>query len=294
MGKQIETKPSRTAEWVCICRAASSLEKNGCYKSNDSLALKFLSSPIRMLIQIPFYRTFHCRVGAPKGIYEYVIARTKYMDAVYQQAVQGELDPIVILGAGFDTRAIRFAVAGNHLSVYEFDSKNTQQTKLDLYKRNGVSIPPNVIFQPVDFEKESLSERLDAIGFPEGKRCLFIMEGVSMYLEPKSVDVTFQTVTSYMGPHSLIAFDYVYSDVLSREKNRYGETALVRSVSRVNEAWQFGIEQGTIDQFLSKYGLQLQNHMNPTDIETRYFRDIRGDVIGHVNGTHCLVTARKV
>ncbi len=216
------------------------------------------------------------------------------MDAVYQQAVQDELDPIVILGAGFDTRAIRFATASNQPRVYEFDAKHTQQTKLDLYKRNGVSIPPNVLFQPIDFEKESLSERLGAIGFPRGKRCLFIMEGVLMYLEPESVDVTFQTVTDYMGPHSLMAFDYVYSDVLKCEKNRYGETALVKSVSRVNEAWRFGLEQGAIDRFVSKYGLRLQNHMNSADIENRYFRDIHGNVVGHVNGTHCLVTARKV
>lgn len=294
MGKRIATKPSRTAEWVCICRAASSLERNACYKSDDSLALRLLPSPIKTLIQIPFYRTLHCRVGAPKGIYEYVIARTKYMDAAYLQAVQDELDPVVILGAGFDTRAVRFAAASNPPSVYEFDAKHTQQIKLDLYKRNGVSIPPNVLFQPIDFENESLSEKLGAIGFPRGKRGLFIMEGVLMYLEPETVDVTFQAVTGYMGSHSLITFDYVYSDVLRREKNRYGGTDLMKSVSRVNEAWKFGIEQGAIGQFLSKYGLRLQNHMNPAEIEKRYFRDVRGNIIGHVNGTHCLVTARKV
>ncbi len=293
MKKRIETKTSRTAEWTCICRAASSLEKNVYYQSDDTVALKILPLPIKTLIQIPLYRTLHCRYGVPKGMYPYVIARTKYMDAAYKRAILDKFDQIAILGAGFDTRAIRFPAVDGHTQVYEFDSKHTQQTKLNLYCRNNILSPANVKFEAIDFVKESLSERLEAIGFQKNKRCLFLMEGVSMYLEPKAIHDTFRTMTEHMGMNSRVAFDYVYLDVLRHEKQHYGEVAIMNSVSRVNEAWRFGIEKNTIEQFLSNYNLQLVDHMSAKDMEDRYFKDDQGKTFGHVNDTHCLVTAEK-
>src|SRR5512140_1179946 len=117
MKKRIETTSSRTAEWTCICRAASSLETNPCYRSTDTVALRILPAPIKQLIQIPLYRTLHCRWGVPKGMYEYVIARTKYMDAVYQRAILERFEQIALLGAGFDTRAIRFPVEDGRTKI---------------------------------------------------------------------------------------------------------------------------------------------------------------------------------
>lgn len=293
MGKRIETQTSRTAEWTCICRAASSLEENACYKSADSVALKILPQPIKTLIQNPFYRTLHCRFGVPKGIYPYIIARTKYMDAVYQRAVSEKFDQIVLLGAGFDTRAIRFPVVDASTRVYEFDSRFTQQTKFDLFRRSGIPLPENVQFEAIDFVQESLPERLERIGFPRNKRCLFLMEGVSMYLEPEAMRLTFRTMAEYMGPASRVAFDYVYSDVLRNEKRHYGETEIMKSVSRVDEAWRFGIEKDTIGQFLSEYRLRLVDHMSAKDMQDRYFTDDQGNVLCRINDVHCLVTAEK-
>ncbi len=293
MKQRIETRTSRTAEGTCICRAASSLEKNAYYQSGDTLALKILPPPIKTLIQIPFYRTLHCRYGAPKGIYPYIIARTKYMDAVYERALANRVDQIVILGAGFDTRAIRFPVVEGHTLIYEFDAKHTQQTKLNLYHQNNIPVPVNVKFEAIDFVKESLSERLDAIGFPKNKRCLFLMEGLSMYLEPEAIHATFQTMTERMGPTSRVAFDYIYADVLRHEKQHYGETEVMKSVSGVNEAWRFGLEKNTIEPFLSHYNLRLVEHLSAKDIEDRYFKDRQGKTICQVNDVHCLVTAEK-
>jgi methyltransferase (TIGR00027 family) len=293
MQKRIETKSSRTAEYTCIVRAASSLEKDIRYKSDDTIALKILPQPIKYLIQIPFYRMLHCRFGVPNGIYEYVIARTKYMDAVYKKAISDKFDQIVILGAGYDTRAIRFPAIDDHTKIYEFDAKYTQQMKLNFYEKSGISMPLNIRFEAIDFVKESLRQRFETIGFQKNKRSLFIMEGVSMYLEPEAIHNTFLTVTDYMGRHSCIAFDYVYSDVIRHEKKHYGETQIIKSVSRVNEAWRFGIEKNKIEQFLLNYGLSVINHMNSKDIEDCYFKDDQGRMLRHVNDTHCLVTAEK-
>lgn len=293
MKKRIERLASRTAEWTCICRAASSLEKNPCYHSEDTVALKILPPPIKQLIQLPWYRALHCRWGIPRGMYEYVIARTKYMDAVYQQALAEHFDHIVLLGAGFDTRAIRFPVTNGHTRVYEFDVPTTQQAKLTFYQRQGIPRPAQVAFEALDFVTESFPGRLAAMGFPKGQRCLFLMEGVSMYLEPAALHQTFQTLGEYAGPRSRVAFDYVYGEVLRREGRHYGADDVVNAVSGVNEAWRFGIEQGQVEGFLARYAWRLVDHLTAGEMEARYFGDLQGQGLRLVNDTHCLVTAEK-
>jgi hypothetical protein len=106
MTRRIETTTSRTAEIMCMSRAASSLESHPCYKSDDHLAVLLLPTFLKLLFKIPLVRALFCKVAAPRGSYEYVIARTKYIDEVFQQVLAEQFDQILLFGAGFDTRAI--------------------------------------------------------------------------------------------------------------------------------------------------------------------------------------------
>jgi hypothetical protein len=98
--RRIESTTSRTAEMTCLSRAASSLETNRHYHSDDDLAVRLLPGLFRVLLHIPLFRAFYCRVLAPAGIYEYVIGRTKYIDAVFKQALSEQFDQILLFGAG--------------------------------------------------------------------------------------------------------------------------------------------------------------------------------------------------
>jgi hypothetical protein len=82
--------------------------------------------------------------------------------------------------------------------------------------------------------------------------------------------------------------------VFRHERRHYGETEIAGSVCRRGETWGSGIEKDAIQQFLTKYGLRMQDHMNARDIERHYFKDERGNATGRVNDTHCIVTAGKV
>ena len=107
-GKRIESKTSRTAEFTCMTRAASFYEKRSMYKSNDYIAPKLLPKFMVQFIQIGTLRKFFTN-KFPSGMYEYVIARTKFIDSVFQKAISKEFDQMLIFGAGFDSRGIRFA-----------------------------------------------------------------------------------------------------------------------------------------------------------------------------------------
>jgi methyltransferase (TIGR00027 family) len=293
MKRRIETTTSRTAEMTCMSRACSTQESDTHYRSDDSIAPVLLPGPFRLLLRVSPARKFFSRVAAPQGIYEYVIARTKYIDAAFKQALAEGFEQILIFGAGFDTRAIRFQDRMGDTRVFELDVPLTQQAKISQYQKRGVAVPANLRFIPINFDKETLPEKLDQAGFLKQRRSLFILEGLLMYLQPESVDKTFRTIQDYGGEGSRVVFDYVYASVLRNEGLYYGETWILQTVSGTGEQWQFGIEEGQAEQFLASYEMRLVDHKDAQDLESVYFSDANGKVIGRVNGTHCLVTAEK-
>jgi O-methyltransferase involved in polyketide biosynthesis len=136
--KRIESTTSRTAEMNCLYRADSFPETNCHYHSDDDLAVKLLPNIFRALLHIPLFRTFFSRVIPPPGIYEYVIAQTKYIDAVFKQALAEQFDQILLFGAGFDTLTLRLQTDAQHTRVFELDVPLTQQAKIQQYK-NAIS-----------------------------------------------------------------------------------------------------------------------------------------------------------
>ncbi len=248
--KRIETTTSMTAKWTCMSRAALSLEKNRHYKSDDHIALLLLPTFFKWLLHIPFARPLIWAASiAPKGIYEYVIARTKYIDAVFEQALAEQFDQILLFGAGFDTRALRFQDRAKNTRIFELDVPVTQNAKIRQYHKRNLAIPSNVVLIPIDFDKESLPLKLDKAGFRKHQKSLFILEGLLMYLQPESVHETFQTIQDYAGEHSRVVFDYVHASVLRQENTRYGERDIVESVSKADEQWHFGIKEGELAVF---------------------------------------------
>jgi len=293
MVKRIETKTSRTAEMTCISRAASFYESNPCYKSNDYIAPLLLPSLMKILIRLTFLRKIFYNAMAPAGIYEYVIARTKYIDEVFQRAIDEGFDQVLIFGAGFDTRAIRFQSGLTNMKVFELDVPITQRAKIQQYRNRNIQVPSNIVFISIDFDRESLPNKLDDSGFETNKRTLFILEGLLMYLEPDSITQTFTVLKEYAGKGSMIVFDSVHSSVLEHENVYYGETGALQMVAKANEQWTFGMEKSDVELFLANYGFRLIDCKDAHNLENTYFKEADGKIVGRINGTHFMVTAEK-
>jgi len=81
------------------------MERNEFYHSDDSMAPRLLPQGVKLLLRCKLMN-LKWPIFA-KGIYEYVIARTKYIDEKVKEALEEGVDQIFIFGAGFDTRANR-------------------------------------------------------------------------------------------------------------------------------------------------------------------------------------------
>jgi len=291
MEKRIEKNISRTAEYTCSSRAASYFEENPCYHSEDYIATLLVPWFVRYPSRLGFFRRLFLSKFAPKGIYEYVIARTKYIDHVFTQSVAQGVEQVVIFGAGFDTRSIRLLRKDSPVKVFEVDAEVTQKAKLRRLGEVGVPVPENTVHVSVDFNREDPEEKLTLNGFQHGKRCLFILEGLLMYLDEDAVNKTFRLIQRLSGPGSLVVFDYVYSSVIDRHGRYYGEGEIRKTVANAGEPWTFGFDEGTVEDYLVDKGFRLVEECSNEVLEQRYFTGYDGSKVGRINGTHCLVLA---
>jgi len=282
--RRIETTTSRTAEWMCMSRAASSTEKNACYRCDDYIA----RSLVPVFFNIPFVVKLFIKLFAAKGAYEYVIARTKYIDSVVKECLSDGFSQIAIFGAGFDTRALRFQSNAQKARIYELDAPATQEAKIGQYKKRHLEIPYNLVFVPVDFERESPLIKLEQSGFKRNSKTLFLLEGLLMYLQPEAVDQTFQMICELAGAGSQVVFDCIYMSVLRRENLYYGEQGFLDKVTSQGEKWNFGIEKGGLENFVEAHGCRLLDCKDAMALEDLFFKDQNSQKIGRINGTHFL------
>ncbi|MDP4093481.1 MAG: SAM-dependent methyltransferase [Bacillota bacterium] len=293
MKRRIQTKTSRTAEFTCMIRFQSYLEKREQFKSDDYITLVIVNSIIKLLFIMPPVKKIFLKKIYPPGIYEYVIARTKFIDKELKEALLGDIEQVLIFGAGFDSRGIRFQEVAKNIEIFELDAPITQKAKIERYKEKGIKIPENLRFIPVDFNRDSIPQRLEENGFRKDKKTLFILEGLTMYLEPESVDSTFKLISEYSAIGSKVIFDHIYDSVVRRENLYEGEKELYLGVLQRNEKFTFGIKKGSVNDFLSAYGFEAVDILDSNMLEDMFFRDEQKNLLAKVNGTHCIVTAIK-
>ena len=133
---------------------------------------------------------------------EYLRARTAFFDRAVVRAVDGGWDPVVIVGAGYDGRAWRFAREG--VRFFEVDHPATQVDKRARAARLGIA-DDAVTFVPVDLTAERLAERLAAAGLAASRPSCAVVEGLCAYLEPEVVARLFVELRRAVAPGSPLA-----------------------------------------------------------------------------------------
>jgi methyltransferase (TIGR00027 family) len=214
------------------------------------------------------------------------------MDAAFKQALEEGFDQIVIFGAGFDSRAIRFASINKGTIIFEVDAPTTQLEKQEAFTKRKILQPSNQIYVSVDFNTERLEDKMVQAGFKVGKT-LFTVEGVTMYLTKEGIESTFRFISDSSAKGSIVVFDRIYEGVLRGENKYYGEEGMVENVAKAGEKWQFGLEEGEAEQFVGKFGFSLKDNCDTQQLTERYFKNSKGEIVAKMNETHAIVKAVK-
>lgn len=285
----IKQKPSRTAGIVCFFRACANKEKDKQIRGPDFLAKIYLKGFDSLLLT---FRKLTLTIAKRKvpGTYEYIIARTKFFDEVFKQALTENYPQIVFLGAGHDTRPYRFQDYVKQTEVFELDLPTTQQIKKQFLKKSNISIPDKLHFVPINFNTQNLGEVLNKSGFKINQKTLFIWEGVTEYLAPESVDITLEFISR--NSKNTVAFNYIYKSVVDGTCDYHGAKEVAKAASDSNEPYQFGIEEGKIEQFLKDRGFEVSCHYTAEELEKKYLKKSDDSIFGKISGHVCLVLAK--
>jgi len=281
-----------TAGFTCFTRACASVEEDGRLRGTDDLAAVFLPGFARIIMKTPFLRRFFMHHIAPPGIYEYVIIRTKIFDRYFLMGLSDGIKQIVILGAGMDSRALRFAHRNAGTRIFEVDQPDVQNPKREILQRKKISLPSEIVFVGMDFNTQDLFEELTKNGYDPDKQTLFLWEGLCMYLQPESVERMFSFIQSHSGAGSEILFDFVRDSVIRKEHTLYGEKQIYRTVENTGEDWAFGIDENNLTSYLSHRGFELMQHYTSEDMQRDFLTAEDGSAFGRINATHHIAHAR--
>lgn len=282
----IEQRASHTALMAAIHRFIASKEERPSFQGPDALSRLFLPPKANFFLSFSVIRNFMLKKlhKIVPGGYEYITARTKHFDHLFKVALEENIPQIIFLGAGYDTRAIRFKKFIQHTKIFELDAPTTQQHKKKLLHKNDITIPSNTSFVPINFSKENINNVLLKTGYDPSQKSLFIWEGVTMYLPEKAVKETLYFIRNFSGNGSSVAFDYFDNAFIEGKSDSYGAKELIESISKTGEPYLFGIAEGNIEAFLSENGFNVLSHYTPDEFENIYLYDKNRAFFGKMYG----------
>ncbi|MGD8998320.1 MAG: SAM-dependent methyltransferase [Anaerolineae bacterium] len=245
---------------------------------DDPLALKLLPLGWRVFLRLAYLpglrgALLSLRERRMPGSLGAILCRTRYIDDVLRRSLEEGIDQLVILGAGFDTRAYRIA-GMDQVQVFEVDLPGTRRLKQARLEKVLGAVPDNVTLLGMDFDRQSLDDILGAAGFREGRRTLFIWEGVTQYITAEAVDNTLGFVSSVSGVGSAIVFTYVRRGIIDGTARPEWLGPFLSFARRVGSRYLFGLDQAEVDQYLADPGLKLIDDVGAAEYQELYLKPL--------------------
>ncbi|MDT4975217.1 MAG: hypothetical protein QOG98_975 [Pseudonocardiales bacterium] len=267
-------RPSSTAQWTALGRALELERPPGERIVTDEYAPVFLSPSSRALLA-------PLRVGRPlvqlaerhpmAGISAFGLCRHRFIDEHLSAALADpETEQVLILGAGYDSRAYRFADELEGRPVYEVDLPPLSRRKAEIVAAQPARFAGNRINRvEIDFRTDSLDERLGESGFAIGARTFVAWEGVSMYLSHPAVADTLDTLGEVCGPGSTLAMDFWHR--LPGVGPRAAVRRLgARAIALIGEPVTFGVAPADVAGFLDVHGFEVVDLVRSRELAARY------------------------
>ncbi|MDX6188588.1 SAM-dependent methyltransferase [Flavobacterium sp. Fl-318] len=266
-------KTSRTAQYMALFRALESQRNLNDRLFSDPYAIYFLDPKLRLTVhlsknkQVSKYISTTIQNKIP-GAFSSGLARTKYIDDLLQSTILGGVTQVFILGAGFDTRALRLDFLKS-VSVIEIDHPNTSNFKIGTFKKRIGKPLENITYCQIDFNKQSLDELAVQYHFDFTKPTTLIWEGVTNYLTAEAVSNTFAFISKFPKGSSII-FTYVHQEILTNPSSFLGGEKLLKDLEKLEEHWTFGFLPSELPDYLKQFNLNLIEDLGAKEYREKY------------------------
>ncbi|HEX8708492.1 MAG TPA: SAM-dependent methyltransferase [Pyrinomonadaceae bacterium] len=204
------------------------------------------------------------------GIKLHYALRKRYLEEVARAALAGGIRQQVVIGAGFDTLALRLHEDFPAARFFEIDHSATQAAKRRVLDADGQAAR-NMHFVALDVARESLQERL--LGHTDYRAdddTLFVVEGLLMYLSPAHVDAILRFVRRHSGRESVLAFTFMETQADGRIGFRGSSKAVDLWLRLHGESFKWGMRRDSIGGYLAERGFTLRVLVTAETLRGRY------------------------
>jgi methyltransferase (TIGR00027 family) len=262
---------AQTAFGPMVLAAVEQNEPPGRRLVDDDLADLFLPASLRLLVGATRWgpaRRLMIRGSefTGPGLWVNMACRKRFIDDKLKDSLD-DIDAVVILGAGLDTRAYRLT-RQVRIPVFEVDLPVNIAMKAKTVRRVLGELPLSVRLAALDFQHDDLLTSLSEHGYHTDYRAFFVCEGVTQYLTEDGVRRTLEGLRA-AAPGSRLVFTYVRRDFIDGT-NLYGTRTLYRNTRQRHQLWQFGLEPDEVAGFIGDYGWRLVEQAGPDAFVQRY------------------------
>ena len=264
-------RPSRTAELVAAARAHHTRSVSSpIFRDNLAFAMcgtfwrTVLSSRLLSRLVID---------GLLKNVLPIVpviFTRARFGEDCLEAAMRDGLDQYVIVGAGYETIAMRRKDLMKRLTVYELDQAATQEFKLRRMQAAGIEKPEGVRYIQSDLNEESLHDALDRAGFDATRPAMYSWFGVTYYLGMDTVRDTLKSIAANSAPGSSVMFDYLADTAWIPSEARALQKRCAAFVARRGEPWISSINPPDVPGVLAELGYAEIDNLEPDQVSGRY------------------------
>jgi methyltransferase (TIGR00027 family) len=204
--------------------------------------------------------------------YPGVVIRSCYTEDALREAINKGIRQYVLIGAGFDSFALRRPAFSETLEIFEIDHPATQAFKVQRIKDCGILLPSSVLFVSADLANEDLAAALARSSFRKDEPAFFSWLGVTVYLTREANLATLRAVANIGAPGSELVFTYVDQTELVSGGSRSLGDANVKGVAMLGEPYLSGFDPKEIANDLMHVGLELVEDLDGQKMSERYSR----------------------
>ncbi len=201
---------SKTAEMVAAVRAAYHYGPEA-KLFDDPYASRMLGLMFRLKCSNGLLRNYFMRQGMFRHLKSSlsVLSRARYCENRLVDAVKAGVSQYVLLGAGFDTFALRADARFAGVTVFEVDTPESQAAKRARMASCGKKVTVDHQYVAVNFAEQKVEDRLLEAGFDPAKPVFFSWQGVLIYLDRETIVRSLEGLAGIAASDSMLVADFM-------------------------------------------------------------------------------------
>lgn len=255
-------QPSRTARSAALSRAVHQIVDHP-WVFEDPHALSILGPLAPGELQASIDR-------GSRAMRASIALRSRYAEDCLAAAVARGTRQYVLLGAGLDTFACRNPHTQAGLAVFEVDHPASQADKRLRLAQADLVPGPGTTFVSIDFETQTLRERLAAAGLRFDLPAFFSMLGVTIYISDEAVMGTLRTIAS-CAPGSEVVFSFSVPDERLGDAERVRRRRTMAAMAAAGEPWITFYDPDVLADRLTGERFAAAEVLRPAEANRRYF-----------------------